>query len=148
MDPEKNLMTAVLTTQIQDYINAREITNFSFVEEVGRLDREIIKLIRHLVQAKEKEYHNKAEQIEQKIMFKRCELSIAKAHRRKKIASKGRSAEIYIFENNEESDNYVFGFNFICRYLELDPERFRKKIRELRLENIRELSKGWEKKRI
>lgn len=147
MDPEKNLMTAVLATQIQDYINAREMTNFSFVEEVRRLEREIKKLIRHLVQAKEKEYHNEAEHIEQKIMLKRSELSIAKAHRRKKIVLKGRSAEIYIFENNEESDNYVFGFNFISRYLELDPERFRKKIRELRLENIRDLSRDWEKKR-
>ena len=147
MDPEKNLMTAVLATQIQDYINAREMTNFSFVQEVGKVEREIKKLFKHLLQAKEKEYHKEAEHIEQKIMLKRSELSIAKAHRRKEIVLKGRTAEIYIFENNEESDNYVFGFNFICRHLGLEPERFRKKIRELRAKHIRELSKGWEKRR-
>ena len=148
MDPEKNLMTGVLATQIQDYINAREITDFSFMDKIGRLEKEIKRLIRKLVQLKKKQYYNEAECTERKIRLKQCDLEIAAKHRKKIIVSQGRSAEIYIFENNKESDNYVFGFNFICRHLGLDPERFRKKIRELRLRHIRELSKGWEKKRI
>ena len=148
MDPEKNLMTAVLATQIQSYINAREMTDFSFMAKIEKFEKEITRLLKQLAQAEKKKCCNEAEYAEQKIRLKQCKLMIAVAHRKKTMVSKGRSAEIYIFENNEESDNYVFGFNFICRYLELDPEKFRKKIRELRLEHIRELSKGWEKKRI
>ena len=142
MDPEKNLMTAVLATQIQDYINAREITDFSFMDKIARLEKDIKRLIRKLPQDKEKQCYNETESMERKIRLKQCNLEIATKHRKKTIVSQGRSAEIYIFENNEESDNHVFGFNFICRYLELDPEKFRKKIRELRLQHIRELSKG------
>lgn len=141
-DPEKNLMTAVLATQIQDYINARELTDFPFMDKIGRLEKQIKILIRKLAKDKEKQYYKEAERMEQKIRLKQRNLEIAAKHRKKTIVSQGRSAEIYIFENNEESDNYVFGFNFICRHLELDPEKFRKKIRELRLQHIRELSKG------
>jgi len=148
MNPEKNLMISVLATQIQGYINAREMTDFSFMEEIIKLEKEIKRLIKKSTRVEKQKYHNESEYIKWKIRLKQRNLEIAAKHRKKIIVSQGRSAEIYIFENNEESDNYVFGFNFICRHLELDPERFRKKIRELRLQHIRELSKGWEKKRI
>ena len=147
-DPEKNLMTSVLATQIQDYINAREMTDFSFMDKIGKLEREIKRLIKKLAKAEKEKYYTETEDIKWKIRLKQYKLLIASTHRKKTMVSRGRSAEVYIFENNEESDNYVFGFNFICRHLEMDPERFRKKIRELRLQHIRELSKGWEKKRL
>ena len=45
-------------------------------------------------------------------------------------------ARNYIFEDNNYSDNYVFGFKFICRYINLDPKKMRKNIHERRLEKM------------
>jgi len=59
--------------------------------------------------------------------------------------TRGREAMTYLFDDSKESDNYVFGFNFICRYIGIDPVRFRKAIRALRKENIqaiKEQAKG------
>jgi len=49
-----------------------------------------------------------------------------------KIPPSNAPAENYIFRNDKESDNYIFGFNSICRYIEIDPGRFRKKLKELK----------------
>lgn len=54
--------------------------------------------------------------------------------RRIKIMSRGQAAKCYIFDDTKASDNYIFGFKFICRYLSIDPERFREKIRGKREE--------------
>lgn len=42
------------------------------------------------------------------------------------------TAKCYIWADNKQSDNYVFGFNFICRFIEIDPERFKAKIKAMR----------------
>ena len=41
-------------------------------------------------------------------------------------------AEIYIFRNDKESDEYVFGFNSTCKHIEIDPDKFRKRLKELK----------------
>jgi len=46
-----------------------------------------------------------------------------------KVSIRYKKAEIYIFNDLDESEEYVFGFKFICRYIGLDPLRFRKKIK-------------------
>ena len=70
MDGYKNLMIAVLTTQIKDYLNAPRAT------------------------------------------------------------SRYKKAEIYIFSDMNESEEYVFGFKFICSYIGLDPTRLREKVKK------------------
>lgn len=57
--------------------------------------------------------------------------------RRTAALSRGVRAMTYIFDNSNGSENYVFGFKFICRYIGLDPERFRTAIRALRMDTIR-----------
>jgi len=46
-----------------------------------------------------------------------------------KVSIRYKKAKIYIFNDLDESEEYVFGFKFICRYIGLDPLRFRKKIK-------------------
>lgn len=41
-----------------------------------------------------------------------------------------RSAESYIFNDNKESENYIFGFKSICNYFAISLDRLRKKLRE------------------
>lgn len=81
MDGYKNLMIAVLTTQIKDYLNG------------------IKSSIRH------------------------------------------KQAKAYIFSDVSESEEYVFGFKFICTLIGLDPSRLRKKIKKhkCREQNVRTL---------
>jgi len=63
------------------------------------------------------------------------------------LMAHAKNAEDYIFIDSKESDNYVFGFNFICRFIELDPERLRKQLANIKTtediealeERIREL---------
>jgi len=55
-----------------------------------------------------------------------------KEERDLKAMARGNVAESYIFDNSKSSEEYVFGFKFICRYIEIDPERFRKRIKEKR----------------
>lgn len=63
--------------------------------------------------------------------------------RRKRLKNKGQQqarelrnwkAKSYIFNDGQESEGYVFGFKFICKYLGLDPERMRNKIKEIKTE--------------
>jgi len=42
------------------------------------------------------------------------------------------SARAYIFINGYYSNNHFFGFDFICRFIGLDPERMRMRIKEKR----------------
>ncbi len=63
----------------------------------------------------------------------------------KSVRKGGKPAEVpraYIFENNKESTEYVFGFNFICTYIGLDPIRLRRKIKEMRTEQWADIYKS------
>lgn len=46
-----------------------------------------------------------------------------------KTSLRYKQAEIYIFNDMDESEEYVFGFKFVCKYIGLDPLRFREKIK-------------------
>jgi len=107
-DGYKNLMTAVLTQMITDYIHAIKIGGINFEEKLSR-DRIEMK----------------------KIKKKNCD---AKMVRSVNAMTRGEEAKYYIFEDFEESEKYVFGFKFICSYIGLDPEKFRKRIKEKREE--------------
>jgi len=47
------------------------------------------------------------------------------------------NAKEYIFQNDKESNEYVFGFNFVCTHIGLDPNKLRKAIKKT--------DGGWEK---
>jgi len=44
--------------------------------------------------------------------------------------SRKRQAEIYLFSDTKESENYILGFKNICSYFGYDPVRLRKKLIE------------------
>lgn len=50
------------------------------------------------------------------------------------VPALSKAAESYIFDNSRRAKNYVFSFISICKYIELEPEKFRKKIKLLRIE--------------
>lgn len=52
---------------------------------------------------------------------------------------KKEQAEVYLFDDSKESDDYVLGFKFICKHIGIDPLRFRKKIKSIRKEDIKEI---------
>lgn len=106
MDAYKNLMIGVLAQQILCYIKAVKVGGLDFST---KLKKELTKI--------------------DGVKSKDIEL---KLKRRIKAMTEGEGAKYYIFANNEESERYVFGFIFICRYIGIDPERFRKKIKEKR----------------
>jgi len=66
----------------------------------------------------------------------KCKEKSARELRKTKVLSRGLKAMVYIFDDTWSSDNYVFGFKFICRHIGLDPGRFRKAIRRLRQQQI------------
>jgi len=45
-------------------------------------------------------------------------------------------ARNYIFEDNNYSDNHVFGFKFICRYINMNPDYMRERIKKRRNEKM------------
>lgn len=103
----RKLMIAVLACQIQDYMQAKELTN--------DIEAEHLKLLR--LKALKKNMTG----VEQRIAG---------------TLTRGREAMVYLFDESKESDEYVFGFNFICSYIGIDSTRFRNAIRALRKENI------------
>ena len=66
----------------------------------------------------------------------KCKEKSPKDLRKTKMLSCGLKAMAYIFDDTWQSENYVFGFKFICRYIGLDPEKFRAAIRALRKEHV------------
>ncbi len=52
--------------------------------------------------------------------------------KKKAARTRAETARAYIFDDTWYSDNYVFGFKFISRYIGLDPEKFRAAIRQLK----------------
>jgi len=46
--------------------------------------------------------------------------------------TRGNAAKAYIFDDSRNSEGYVFGFRFISSCLGIDPEKFRKRIKEKR----------------
>jgi len=40
-------------------------------------------------------------------------------------------AAAWLFDSTKRSEHHVFGFVFTCRYFGIDPERMRKKIKEI-----------------
>jgi hypothetical protein len=107
-DGYKKLMIAVLTQMIIDYIHAIKIGGLNFGKMLNK-DRIKIK----------------------KTGKKNCD---AEMLRNVDTMTRGEEARYYIFEDFRESEEYVFGFKFICSYIGLDPEKFRKKIKEKREE--------------
>jgi len=93
---------------ITDYIHAIKIGGINFEKKLNR-DRIKIK------KAKKKNFN-------------------AKMIRNINTMTRGEEAKYYIFEDFQESEDYVFGFKFICSYLGLDPKKFRKRIKEKREE--------------
>lgn len=108
MNGYKNLMTAVLANVISDYIKAVNVGGLDFSK---KLKKERVKL----------------KNIKQKDLT-------SKQKRNIEAMARGEDAKHYIFDDSDESENYVFGFKFICTFIGLNPEKFRKKIREKREE--------------
>jgi hypothetical protein len=112
---DQKLMIAVLATQIQDYLYARGTTD--------DIEGDHLKAVGGNRWTKKKTPKEK--------------LRVA-------LLTRGLKARAYIFDDGWESENYVFGFKFICSYIGLDPEKFRTAIRALRKEHI---SGVWERAR-
>ena len=104
----RKLMISVLATQIQDYLYAKETA-----ENIAAAHMQAV-----LKGTSRKQ-------------------RTAKELRRTTMLTRGLKAMSYIFEDTWESENYVFGFKFICRYIELEPEKFRKAIWALKREHVR-----------
>ena len=49
------------------------------------------------------------------------------------VPALSKAAKSYIFDDSEEARNYVFSFVSICKYIDLDPGKFREKIKLLRI---------------
>jgi len=112
MNGYKKLMISVLAQAMTDYIQAIKIGGLGFTEKLKRNSTEMVKKLKK--DSKAFLYRTPKE---------KCEIE---------TMTKGQKAKIYIFENDEESETYVFGFKFICNYIGIDPEKFRKKIKEKR----------------
>lgn len=50
------------------------------------------------------------------------------------VPALSKAAEGYIFDDSRKAQKYVFSFVNICKHIELDPGKFRKKIKLLRIE--------------
>lgn len=169
-----HLMTNVLATQVQDYINAKEITNYPLQEEIAKISKRIKTLNKKIGKVgikKSKSLDEMIANIEKEVkLFLLCE-KLNKISNRKTLLGHGEEARRYIFEDiqpvfevndikkwdkekkkyvldkkisskiigYEKSDEHVFGFKFICKYLGLDPTRFREKIKELKKKQIKEI---------
>ena len=105
---DKKLMTAVLAQVMTDYIQAVKVGGLDFSK---KLKKEIAKI--------------------SKAKKKNCDL---KKLRKIELMTRGENAKCYIFDDSDESRGYVFGFEFICTYIGLDPGRLRKRIKEKREE--------------
>lgn len=111
----KELMISVLAQAITDYIQAVRVGGINFKEELSNKYIQMSK-------AKKKDIDKK-------------ELREIEA------MTKGEEAKCYIFDDDSytESENYVFGFKFICSFIGMDPEKFRKRIKEKREEFWRDI---------
>lgn len=69
---------------------------------------------------------------------KRRDKKTGREQRMTSTLTRGLAAQSYIFDDTWDSENYVFGFKFICSYIELDPTKFREAIRDLKREDIRD----------
>jgi len=116
MDPYENLMIAVLAQAITDYIQAIKVGGLDFSEQLRRRSQGIVDG-RTLGQGKE--------------------AFIFMSHKEKReltAMSRGNVAKTWIFDHSSVSEEYVFGFEFICSYFGLEPQKFRKRITEKREE--------------
>ncbi len=147
-------MIGVLSQIIHDYMSAREITNLNFrrLAKKERLKKARLNFIQgyrklqiHKFIGHKKNLEFGAEELKLflKILgsYYRLKYRIQKKIRGQKTLGRGRLAEIYLFDDSYESDNYVFGFSYICRYIGLDPKRMRQKIREIKQEQIEGIRK-------
>lgn len=152
--PEEKLMIGVLSQMIQDYMAAREITDFSFRRLIRKTRKSrarmsfiknyrIMQAQKFIETAKSQEFGHVELQQFFKILasLSRLKYTIGIRTRKLKMLSIGLNAYHYIFIDNWESDNYIFGFNFICRYIGLDPKRMRDKVREIKQEQIKGIRK-------
>lgn len=130
-DGYKDLMIGVLVTQIEDYILARDIFGKTFPK------------IKRRTPLNPTGRPKKGSNIKKRGPLTKEE---RKEKERRRFLTRGEAAKEYIFENDSESDNYVFGLNFICRYIGLDPERLRKRLKELRAERLGDLIYGKSRK--
>ena len=112
-------MISVLAQAITDYINAVRMGGIDFTEKLKRDSIEIAKEMRKGRRA---------------YVFMTPKERLAA-----KVMTRGNKAKEYIFLESRESEEYVFGFKFICTYLGIDPERFRKRIKEKREEFWRDI---------
>lgn len=108
MNGEKELMTAVLASILKDYIHAVKVGGLDFSKKLKKEQTKIDKM-------------------------KKVNCN-PKTLRKVELMSRGEDAKHYIFDDSKESEEYVFGFKFICTYIGLDPEKFRKAIKEKREE--------------
>ena len=111
MDGYKKLMTSVLTQAITDYIQAVKVGGIKFSK---KLKKEVFDL--------------NMDDILQGIRLTRSN----KESHNITAMTRGNKAKEYIFDTSEDSTDYVFEFKFICTYLGIDPEKFRKRIKEKR----------------
>lgn len=122
---EEKLMIAVLTTQIIAYLNSISVSE----ELYGKA----------IQPSKLKLYDGRGKGTALK--------KNKKSKRRYAELNRGQKAEAYIFEDNRESEFYVFGFTFICKHIGLDPGKLRKKIKETKMEQVRYRMRRFERVR-
>ena len=146
--PEEKLLIGVLAQKIQDYMSARELTDYGF-KRIGRkrkLSRARLIFIMHHRKLRIRQIINEpspdlGQFLKQVRSFYRLKQAISSSLRKQKMLSHGQAAYQYIFLDDYESDNYVLGFNYICRYIGLDPKRLRDKIREIKQDQIKGIRK-------
>lgn len=115
------LMISVLAQAITDYIQAVRVGGIDFTE---KLKRDSIKMADEREKSRKRYIH----------MTSKEKLAV-------EAMTRGSKAKEYIFLESSESEEYVFGFKFICTYLGIDPERFRKRIKEKREDFWRDIYK-------
>lgn len=65
------------------------------------------------------------------VMIKDYLIGISRGGHKKQVAA-GRIAEEWIFNDNYCPRGYVFSFNSICKVIDLEPQKFRAKLRKIK----------------
>ncbi len=141
-------MIGVLAQMIQDFMAARELTDYGFkrMSRKGRLSKTRLRFIMNhrkenlqkIIRAPSPDLGQYLRQLNS---YFRLRQTISSSKRKQKMLSHGQAAYQYIFLDDYESDNYVLGFNYICRYIGLDPDRLRDRIGEIKQDQIKGIRK-------
>ena len=152
--PEEKLLISVLTHQIKDYLAAKE-----FGQDFIQARRNVKLMIRYQIEKKFRWMAYVMQLIDEHrdhefgadVLFgflQGCEYyftadsAVQKFQRKRKILNYGSMAEAYIFDECRDLERDVFSFAQICKLIELDPQKFRDRLRSLDRDEIKQIKKA------